>query len=274
MPTIQGPSFGITEMPVGERAARYPDLELEKLVGAIETQGARFAWARATKCPCESVNDSTLQPDPMCPICSGSGILYFGPQDYEAPEAVGQLDGLQTRLVAQDGAAVIRGVLGRAVGKSDLFDVMGHLAWGTAVITVRPENKIGYQDRLISLDSEMVFFENVRVTVGDTTVRTRYLPTAVNQLRSLTTVYREEEHYRVENGIITWIESAIPEATETMSIHYNTRPVWRVVEHPHEIREISRRRPVPRTELVTPHGNPTPLPIQALVRLEHLPAIT
>lgn len=268
MAQIRGPEFGKIGMPKGEHASSNPDLEDEKLVGAIETQGSRLAWSRAANCPCAPLNTQTKQPDPNCDLCRGNGLIYFGPENYVPPADAGVLTDVQKAILAVDGAALIKGVIARAKEEADLYDRLGHWMWGSMLVTVRPENKIGYYDRLVSLDSEIVFFETITVEADAPTVPTRYRATAVNLIRSEDTIYRLGSDFVLSAGIITWLPGRSPSAETILSVHYLTMPTWRVVDHPHGVREIGRRR---KKRRVSPLGDPTQLPIEGRVQLEFLP---
>lgn len=270
--SIKVPVSGITSMPVGESTLAYPDMEAEKLLGSIETEGARFAWSRASNCPCVGVNSQTDQPDPNCTLCIGNGVFYFGPTGYEVGDSVGTLDEVQKAITTD--AAIIRGIVAnpsvrarKMITTGDLADVFGHWQWGTLVVSVRPENKIGYYDRLVSIDSEMCYFEHIDVQAGDTEITLRYRTTGVNLIRSLDTIFEQGIDYDVAaDGTVTWITP--PTSSFRIVVHYLFHPAWRIIEHPHIIREIGRRQ-VP--DLISPLGTPTSLPIQALIRLEFQP---
>lgn len=262
-------------MPPGERPSNYPDMLSEKLIGAIEADGGRYAWSRASHCPCLSVNVDTDQADPNCVLCKGIGTLFFGPVDYAPADSVGDLDDVQEAILAVDGAAVIRGVAGRAARgfthRETMFDVIGHWRWGEALITVRPENRLGYLDRLVSLDAVICHSEVVDLVAGAATVPLRYKAVAVNMLRSLTTVFAEDVEFFLDAGTVNWHSAFIPDEDVRVVVHYLMHPTWRVVDMPHSIREIARRHPVPRTGPNTPFGQPTELPIAAHIQLEHIP---
>jgi hypothetical protein len=279
-PTQMKPVFGITKLPVDETKAATSGAELlsEKLITAIEANGARLAWSRATICPCQGFNAQTRQPDPTCPKCQGGAVLYFGPKDYAPPNEAGTLDRVQELVLAKDGAAVIRGVIQRVTQVQDFYDVLGNWVRGTMQVTVRPENKLGYYDRLVNLDSEVPYSElvvqgfdkNGNVISSTSALPLRYLATGVNAIFTDAKRFEQNEDFMLEDGKIKWILGKEPLAGTRLSVHYLTHPTWLVIDHPHVLREIQRRRKVkPR---LTPLGNPTPLPIQASVRLEFLPA--
>lgn len=267
------PVFGITNLPPNQTKSKTGGAELlsDKIIATLEVNGARLAWSRATICPCPGFNEQTRQPDPTCPECRGGGVLYFGPKDYVPPAEAGTLDDLQKALILKNKAAVIRGVIQRVTQAQDFYDVLGNWVRGTMQVTVRPENKIGYYDRLVNIDSEVPYSQIV-IALTDPTllVPLRYLATGVNTMIDPTgRRYEQGEDFTVKDGQICWYPGKAPVVGTRLSVHYLTHPTWLVVDHPHVLREIARRRKqVPR---ITPLGNPTPLPIQASVRLEFLP---
>ena len=156
----------------------------------------------------------------------------------------------------------------------DLYDVLGHWVRGTMQVTVRPENKIGYYDRLVNLDSEIPYSQVVSVGADNTAdLALRYLATGVNFIQSSdadgAVRYEQGDDFSIVEGKIRWITGRAPAALARLTVHYLMHPTWLVVDHPHVLREAARRRKIPNR--ISPLGNPTPLPIQAAVRLEFLP---
>jgi len=267
------PTFGITKLPTGQQKAKTGGAELhhERLLRNIESQGVRLAWSRASVCPCSPPHDQTNAPDPLCDMCDGGGVYYFGPKDYSPPEEAGVLTEIHDEILARDGAAVIRGVIQRVTQAQDFYDVLGNWVRGTMAVTVRPENKIGYYDRLVNFDSEVPYSELVEQG-SDTTVaiRLRYLATDVTTVRSESTRYEQGNDFCVEKGRIKWKPGKAPSVGTRLSVHYLMHPTWLVIDHPHVLRGIQRRRKI--KVKTTPIGTPVQLPIQASVRLEFLPS--
>lgn len=273
-PASMKPVFGITSLPLRQQKAASGGAELlsDKVIATLEANGVRLAWSRASICPCQGFNDQTRQPDPTCSQCLGGAVLYFGPKDYVPPKEAGILTDLQRTILAKDGAAVIRGVIQRVTQAQDFYDVLGNWVRGTMQVTVRPENKIGYYDRLVNLDSE-VPYSQIIVTLADpfVLVPLRYLATGVNAMFDATGLrYEQGEDFTVKDGQICWFSGKAPVVGTRLSVHYLCHPTWLVIDHPHVLREVQRRRK--QNPRVSPLGNPTPLPIQASVRLEFLPA--
>lgn len=273
---------GILGVPLGTLAEDIPDLQDDRLITLIERAGARFAWLRATICPCEGLTPELRRPYAGCELCEGQGLLYFGRSSLmQDPALIGDLTELQQAYVDQTGALVIKGIFSHAQAEGTLDDKpMGQWREGTPRITVRPENKVGYADRLVSLDNEIVYIETATTEEGTLVLPTRYPPIDVSLVRSLTTEYEIDTDYTVELGRITFVEGREPAAGTMLALHYTTFPCWRVTEHPHLVRETTRLYPslaAPTSftqELITPTGRPTRLPIQCKVGLEFVSRIT
>lgn len=276
--TIKGPRFGVLELPETRAKAGLskPELHDDRLVAALENNGARLAWSRCTICPCRNYNNETEQADPLHELCAGRGIIYFGPKDYVVPANAGELNDIQKAILAKDGAAVISGVLNRATQAQDFYDVLGNWVRGTMQVTVRSENKIGYYDRLVNLDAEVPYTEHVVIAAGVETIPLRYLATAVNAIfweDSLGVLQRAEQgdDFWLDVGVPKWFSGRSPPANTRISVHYLLHPAWLVVAHPHVLRETKRRRKNKVANRTHPLGAPVQLPLQAAVRLEFVP---
>lgn len=264
MPTIEMPNVPVLGVPEGEKqAGQRVDFKPKKFDLLIETKGYLLAWERATVCPCAPVSPQTEQPDPNCPLCGGSGWFYFTSEQSNVSEYV--LDEVQTELAS--GKMLIRGVITSIANMPNPLDKMGNWVAGTMNLTVRPENKLGYWDRIVALDSQIVFSEILDADGTDVT-ETRYLVTGMNMLRSSTTLYKLGTDFALDKGKISWYAGKAPGSGERLAIHYLCHPTWLVTEHPHAARTTSVlfKTPSPKT----PTGDPRDLPVQALVKYEFL----
>jgi hypothetical protein len=175
--------------------------------------------------------------------------------------------------VDKDGAAVIRGTI-LSVGRNvEAYDKLGPWVFGSAVVTVRHPNKIGYWDRMVNLDAEVNFTETVDIgTDLSLPVPLRYPATGVNIVMDHEGKrFEQGEDFNVNSaGQLEWVPGFEPAASSRISAHYLTHPCWLVWEHPHAFREASIKFKKGTNELVTPLGDPQPLPIHALMRLEYL----
>ncbi len=253
------------------------EFNFDGLENEIESNGSRWAWSRATMCPCRGTKGSALdragesqasQPDLNCTLCKRTGVLYFRPDNYSVPIDAGTLDAVQTAIVAAD-AVVIRGVATSVQSELKFTEPMGEWLLGKAFISVRPDNRLGHWDRLTQLDAEVPFAELVKQGADSTRLDLRYLATCVNLLRSLTQVYYYDTHFDLVDGVLTWRTGVAPATGTTLSAHYLCHPTWIIQEQTKIVREATRAFKV-RGTLKTPSGNPAPLPTQALMALEYL----
>ena len=275
MPTIRGPhprewpQVGMEGLGKGRPRA---DFREEQLFSQIE-RAARVVWSRAAECPCRPINEQTAQPNPNCELgCRGTGYILFGPhEDFDLAlmrEDIGQLSTFQERLIKQNEATVIYAQVVTFTSRPEALNVLGPWVFGSANITVRPENVLGYRDRIIMLDAVMTYSEVVEVAVGSRRLETRYpvadLQWALDEDGKRRTPGQDIQV--TDEGHVE-LESVTTKALR-VGVHYLTAPTFRVTEEPNTVRQLAQVRK--RGETIAPTGNPTDLPIKALMRLEHL----
>lgn len=253
-----------------KEAGKRVDFKPDEYVLMIETKGYRLAWSRASFCPCQPINDQTDQPDPTCSLCGGTGWIRFRPEEAVVDVRVrGPLDDLQQSIV-DDNAAVIRGIMTSITNTKIPYDQVMPRVEGMLNVTVRHENKLGYYDRLVNLDSTIIYSQ-IYDYGGEAETELRYPVRYVNQLRSTATIYTELTkynpggHFQVVSGKIVWESGKAPPTNERLVAHYLTHPTWRVIEHPHAIRTT----PV-KYKTKSPTGNPESLPVQGVCKLEFM----
>lgn len=149
-----------------------------------------------------------------------------------------------------------------------MFRALGHWAFGSARFTTRGANRLGYYDRIIQIDELMVYAEYHDVDASGT-VKTKYLVHSLNDVRSTSTVYGEND-IKLVNGVLTWKANKAPAAGTRVAVNYLCHPHWVVVQHTHLTRSSLTRFRRPVSTLETPEGNTSVLPSSALLRLEHL----
>ncbi len=270
MPEITMPTFPVLGLPEGTKeAGKRVDFKKEQFELIIETHGYRLAWTRAANCPCDSVTENAKgHVDPNCDLCNGTGWYYFGHPGTLNIDLVGDLDSVQTAIVEENDAMVIKGILTSIQNRYNPWDKIGNWMSGTMQCTTRWQNKLGYYDKLTALDTEMVYSE-VLVADGTRLTAARYLVTGVNQLRTTSTVYVADVDFKLEDGKIAWYPGVIPVADTRITAHYLCHPTWLVVEHPHTSRMTNVK--FKKADPVTPQGDPTKLPVQAIVQYDFLP---
>lgn len=272
-PTV-GKEWGITGLPPGNvKGGGFPKVDKNKSVAQIEQLGVRWAWSRAAFCPCMPANSQTDQPDPNCVKCGGRGFFYFGPNDYSPGDDVGELSQLQKAILADDGAAVIRGLFTRSTQQQNPYDMIGNWVRGSMFVTVRPENRIGYYDRLVHLDSSVVYYETVEMPATGLELPLRYRAICVNTIQTVDDRFEQDVDFVVETGKVVWNPLSAPTAATRLAVHYEMHPTWLIVEHPHVTRQSPGNQKLlcdPEDRKKFPRGVPQRLPIQAMVQLEFL----
>lgn len=259
---------------------------LDKFIdGVIESRGPRFAWSRATLCPCRSVDGQTRNSNPNCAFCGLNaggtpGFLFFRPLDYEpenVPE-IGQLTKTQEFLINRDlsPAVVVRGLVTSVARREEAFERLGDWVWGSYNITMRRQNKINYMDRLTCLDAEMGYSQLVHMPKTGPLIlrfpatRVAFLGILHDKFTKLSR-FEQDKHFELDDdGRVHFEKSSRPVEKALISIHYNHHPQFIVVEHVNAFRESLQRSKVAEATKVTPAGNPQHLPIRGMAKLEFL----
>lgn len=277
VPELGGP---MTEKDAGQRVDFKPD----KFDLAIENKGYLLAWTRACMCPCMPVTGKTDQPDPNCTLCKGRGWFYFGGNQDQDLSAY-KFDALQQKIIDDSNAMVIRGIISNVINQYDTIDRLTNWQSGRLSLTVRHQNKLALYDRIVVLNPEIVYSQVVvadgseLIEVGRETYQVRYPVTGVNHISGHVPDTDDPIHYKhgtdyAANGVgqIVWVPGHAPEAETRLALHYHCHPVFLVVEHPHVLRSTLKKFKVSPADVKTPRGDPKPLPIQAIVQYEFLPA--
>jgi len=276
MPEV--PKLGLPE---GEKdAGQRVDFKPTKFDLLIETKGYLLAWTRACRCPCRPVVEQTEQTDPNCPLCDGKGVFYFGGN--QAQDLSGyNFDAIQQKIIDDNSPMIIRGIITSIQNQYDPWDRLGNWQSGSLMCTVRPENKLAIYDRLVVLDSEIVYSEVVEAD-GTNLVPSRYLVTGVNQVRGhtpadatdpndngeLVEYLAETDYFLNDSGQIEWHTGKAPVTGTRLALHYSCHPTFLVWEHPHVVRTTLKKFKTDPATLKTPLGDPKHLPVQAMVRYE------
>jgi hypothetical protein len=246
------------------------DSEFTEFEALIETKCPRLGWARATICSCKGFNDQTDQTDPDCPKCNGLGWRYFRPVDYAVDAStLGALDALQTALLEKANAVVIRGLTTGIGTQPDIFQVLGKWALGSAMLTVRPGNRVGYYDRVVQLDVVEPFSEVIE-DAGVATPKTRYPVHSLNFAATLDTELSNDDIILYEDGTLGWKTGKQPPSGTRVTLSYMHHPVWVVIEFVNANRTSLVK--FKKSEVLTPSGDTQALPIRVMLRREYLPA--
>lgn len=245
-------------------------------VSKLEEKAPRWAWTRAAECPCAASNDQTGQPAIDCPACNRTGLLWFGPDVYKVTDPkIGELTAVQLKVLGK--GAVIRGLVSSISEREDRKHRLGLFRQGDTMITVRPENRLGFGDRLVCLDAETCFREVVEVKDVAAPLVTRYPIVTLNlavRLEDESEVVRlGPREMDLVGGAVVWRSRALAPVVGTrISLHYDCYPTYIVQEHPNVFRMTNVSENVDKRRRKTPQGNPADLPLRAKIALEFVPA--
>jgi len=259
---------GAIGLPVGIKDLVRADFRNDMWIRAIESKGYRIAWAQTAQCPCKSVADQTDQADPNCTLCKGSSWIFFRPVGAVVnPKIVGPLTPVQQRVV-NDNAAIVHGIMTSLGNSKKPWEQTGPRLEGTANVTLRAENKIGFYDRITVLDALIVYSQLLKAGLPTQPLVTRYPIVSVNLLRSKSTVYAEGVDYDLVVGDIVWKTGKAPVKDTPIVCHFLCHPTYRVMEHPHSTRLTLTKFKIKQP--LTPQGEPEDLPVQGLLKYEFL----
>lgn len=276
MPRLNTPRIPmpVSAPPVGrEGNGQNRGVKAQQLIEHIE-KGSRLAWSYALDCPCEPLHNQTDRANPGCERCGGSALRRIGPgSSYTIPETVGPLDPLQRAIVAQNEAAVIRGVIAQANRTQDLYDTLGNVVRGTMEVTVRDENMLAYYDRLVNLDALVATYQLAVAGAPAMPLRLRYLARQVVAIVSDERRYEQGTDFDIAAGDIigqvVWRTGRGPVEGTRLGVRYITHPTWLVINQPHVMRQyhVNDSGPAPEGQ----YGTPRALPLKATVRMEYIP---
>lgn len=263
----------ITGLPAGTKARPRADFRPTDFDSAILTKGYRMYWSRAGICPCLN-NDQTEQPDPTCALCQGDAYYYFLPDEALAAGATEDSAGNPVQLNTAGDGVLIYVLMTSLTQDVEVFEKFGEWVFGTARATTQPQNKLGYRDRLVSVDSEMTWAQVIEYD-GSTIIPItgerrksglRYPFIKVHQLRSLPTVYKQGVDFALtSSGTIQWL-STRPDSGTRLTLHGTIHPVWIVMDHVNTFRDTQLEGGT--TSIVDQRFSK--LPIQAVTKLDFL----
>ncbi len=192
---------------LGVRADFKPEL-FDK---AIYQKGYRILWEQAMFCSC--YRGTSGQPDYNCPSCYGKGYIYFDPKE-------------------------IRAVVTSINGHKEQINV-GLYDMGTAYLTPRSTDNIGFRDRFTFMDFTTKFSEVIVRDSGNQFINTdnlRYKALDMYMVRVLDTVYMRGKDFDLskDGKQMVW-NTNVPSGT-MYSVLYSTNPVYVAMGPIHELR--------------------------------------
>ncbi len=251
------------------------DFTARSFTNFLEQHGTRIAWSRSAVCPCTPINGQTRQPNINCTLCKDNpGFMYFREDGYNTasvPE-IGDLDTIQQYLVDRTAtpAVVIQGAAQKISLSQTPYDKVGDWVDGMVSISFRPENRIGYYDRLTFLDGVLDYSEIVLTAAPDSPTVLRFPAIRVDFVRSETQLYKHQEDYLVDSiGRICFVSGRGPAKGTRISVKYLHRPQYIVWDHLHAIR-VTKKNTKLGENPKTPLGNIQHLPSQVQAKLEFL----
>jgi hypothetical protein len=186
------------------------DLTPAEYLRLIEQKGYRATWEKATVCPFRSPNNLLVHD--MNHTCD-QGFVYYDPQPVRV-----LITGLS---------------MNRQYMQTGKWDV------GSAIVTLGPDKRISFQDKLTLSDSTTRFYELVTrqpVGVVDTP---KYPIVTVLDIRDSMRTYVEGVDFTINSGgSIVWKTGGQKPDDETLySVSYNHRVVYLIIDMAHDIRD-------------------------------------
>ena len=226
---IDTPPVSLTPAQPGRPAVGWDVGRFERL---IYDQGYDAYIDRAMRCPC--VDKTSGQASSTCQNCYGRGWFFVNRRE--------------TRLIAQ------------TMGNRRKYEEWSELNIGTAAITARAVDRMGFMDRVVLLDLEGYFSEILRPTIyrNELFAYPVYEPLEVTDiflhvadgepLRPLTTAeFRLDKNRVVFNkDLISMVESNDPNAKVgnlTVSIRYKHYPVYHIIDVDRELMQVREGKP-------------------------------
>lgn len=264
----------VTGLPATTKeAGQRVDFKPDKFDLLITTKGHRVWWSRAAPCPCRN-NPQTEQPDPTCDLCDGDGELLFLPEmGLETAETDKHGNPIE---ISDDRLSVgIDALMSGLTRDPQIFERFGAWVFGTVAVSTQAGNELGWRDRLEMRDTTINWMQLVKadgagvIKIGTRLERLRYRALSVTLLRSLTTVFRQPGDYSINGlGQVEWANAAVTPAEGTiLTVHYKVHPVYRVLDHPHAIRDTKVRIKARAADKAAQHRM---LPTQCMAKLDFL----
>jgi hypothetical protein len=213
------------------------DFKIDEFANIITQKGYDLIWEKALKCPCLQ-EERSAQPDYNCSLCHGKGWYWYD-----------QID--------------IQGAM-TSFSENVKYNQTGEVAMGTAYLTVLPENKLGFYDRVTNLDSRIRHSEVLTKGTSEKD-SLRFQPTDILYCRSIKEEYIAGKDFKFDPNSfeIEWLEGGLrPNTGDRYSLGYEMPPRWIVIDIINVLRDTQVKAKHPGITF-------TELPVRALVRLEY-----
>lgn len=194
----------------------------------INEQGYDVVHEKANMCSCfkESI------PNAGCDVCKGSGWVYNTSEEIKA--------------------------IMTAIGKNIEFGREGLGRIGTVNVTVLPEVRLAFRDRLTLLEGKIIYMQTV-TGEGKTTVKLKYPIIDIEEVAALGVVYSVDTHYTVVDGNLNWVIGE----PEQYAVRYTTYPRWMILNFPNIVRGVQAKLKRPDVEYEE-------MPVRAIAKLEFM----
>jgi hypothetical protein len=184
------------------------DLKPEEFDRAIYQKGAKIIWQKSMFCSC--VDETTGQPDYNCPACKGKAYIFFDPKE-------------------------IRAVVTGLSGDKDQIPI-GLLDVGSAYMTTRASDLVGFRDRLTFVDFLTPHSQVITFTDDPEGEELRYECEQVVSVRILSSEIPVDQYSISADKKRILFNPGYLSMGEKFSILYQIKPVYIVVDVPHELR--------------------------------------
>ena len=273
MAAIDETPFGRLEKPtLLPDAGIRVDFDAPEFDRAITNHGYRMIWTRRADCPCAPLSYQLTQPDPNCTLCSGTGYLYFGPQQPQDLSAH-TFSPVQQAALTTSGGFLIYALAMPLSSQDKRNDRLGSWLTGGSSITVMADNQLGFRDKLVNIDSRLPYTEvGLMPARPSLTLPLRYLISGAVYLCMDETGkrYTPDVDFSVDVGLLAFSDVSAPSPGTRVSVFYITFPVWVVENTSHRSRV--QNSVTSDGQVVSPEGSLQQLPIQAQVSLEFIPS--
>lgn len=206
-------------------------------------------------------------------MCGGQGVYYFLPDPAVVAGATEDAAGNAVRVNDAGNAILIYVIMTSMTQDKQLFEKFGEWTFGTAKATTQAANKLGYRDRLTAFDSTMTWCQvidydgsqKIPVLGHKFPKGLRYPMVSINDLRTVTQVFREEDHFNLTTaGEIEFVGT--PPAAGKMTVHGAIHPQWIVQEQMNAYRDSLGEAGSLDPQMQKLQN----LPVQAVVKLDFL----
>lgn len=187
------------------------DFYTDEFDRAVHQKGARVIWEKSMLCSC--IDPQSGQADFTCPSCKGKAFIYFDPKEIRA---------------------LVYGVDNRNDNQP-----VGLLDVGTSLLTTRSSDLVSFRDRLTFVDYRTAYSQVLTYSDEDEVegVLLKYQADAIISVKNLSYEIPSDK-YKIspDDSQRIIFEPGTLMNGDRFSILIRTRPVYIVIDMPHELR--------------------------------------